>query len=73
MNPTQYEATSARSASRRLARAIALLSRAGKQLDEASRTAPDRYHANRLRFVATGLRNVTIPLYRILEKGGGEQ
>jgi len=47
--------------------------RTGKQLDAASRTAPDKYHADRLRFLATGVRDVTLPLCRIashLQKRG---
>jgi hypothetical protein len=67
------DTTSNRVASRRLSKAVTLLFRAGKQLEAASRTAPDKYHADHLRFIATGLRGVTLPLYRIasrLEKGG---
>jgi hypothetical protein len=70
---TPLHNTSNRIASRRLSKAVTLLFRAGKQLDAASRTAPDKYHADRLRFFATGLRDVSLPLYRIasrLEKGG---
>jgi hypothetical protein len=66
-------ARSNRIASRRLCKAVTLLFRAGKQLDAASRTAPDKFNADRLRFFATGLRDVTIPLHRIasqLQKGG---
>jgi len=62
-----------RTASRRLTRAVTLLGRAGRQLDAASRLAPDNYHADRLRFLATGLRDLSLPLSRIascLEKGG---
>ena len=69
---TQYEAASTRIASRRLTRAVTLLFRAGKQLDAASRIAPDRYDADRLRFFATGVRDVTLPLSKIascLERG----
>ena len=61
-----------RVASRRLLRAVTLLFRAGKQLDAASRTAPDRYNADRLKCLASGLREVTLPLHRIasrFEKG----
>jgi len=52
---------------------VTLLFRAGKQLDEASRTAPDKYHAARLRFLPTGVQDVTLPLCRIashLQKRG---
>jgi len=66
-------ATSSRAASRQLTKAVILLFRAGKQLDAASRTSPDRYHADRLRFFASGLRDLSLPLSRIasrLEKGG---
>ncbi len=68
-----YQPLSYRNASRRLTKAVTLLYRAGKQLDEASRTAPDTYNANRLRFIATGVREVSLPLSKIasrLEKGG---
>lgn len=65
--------TSNRTASRRLVRALTLLNRAGRQLDGASHAAPDRFHRDRLRFFATGLRELSLPLWRvasILEKGG---
>ena len=60
-------------ASRRLARVVTLLYRAGKQLDAASKEAPDGYHADRLYYFATGLRDLSLPLARIasqLEKRG---
>ena len=63
-----------RIASRQLTRAVTLLFRAGKQLDAASRIAPDRYDADRLRFLATGLRELSLPLSKIascFEKGQG--
>ncbi len=66
------ETTSSRVASRRLARAVTLLSRASRQLDSASLFAPDKYNADRLRFLAGGLRDLSIPLSKIasrLEKG----
>jgi hypothetical protein len=65
--------TSNRTASRRLVRAVTLLNRAGRQLDSASHAAPDHFHRDRLRFFATGLRELSLPLSRvasILEKGG---
>lgn len=65
--------TSSRTASRRLMRALTLLNRAGRQLDGASYAAPDRFHRDRLRFFATGLRELSLPLWRvasIFEKGG---
>lgn len=64
--------TSNRTASRRLTRALTLLNRAGRQLDGASHAAPDRFQRDRLRFFATGLRELSLPLSRvasILEKG----
>lgn len=63
-----------RTASRRVSRAVTLLSSAGRQLDAASRLAADRYNSDRLHVLATGLREFCIPLGRIasrLEKGGG--
>lgn len=73
MKPTALDNNSARFATRRLSKAVTLLFRAGKQLEAASRAAPDKYSADRLRFFATGLRDVTLPLHQIasrLEKGG---
>jgi hypothetical protein len=67
------ELTSSRAASRRLARAVTLLNRAGQQLDGASHAAPDRFHRDHLHFLATGLRELSLPLARIasvLQKGG---
>ena len=68
----RLERNSQRVASRRLARAVTLLSRASRQLDSASRFAPDQYNTDRLRFLAVGLRDLSIPLCKIasrLEKG----
>ena len=65
--------TSPRIASRRLNRAVTLITRAGLQLEHASRVAPDRYNADRLHLIAIGLRDLSLPLTRIatrLEKGG---
>ena len=73
MKHTQYDPASSRIASRRLTRAVTLLSRAGRQLDNASRLAPDKYNADRLLSIASGLRDLSLPLSRIasrLEKGG---
>jgi hypothetical protein len=70
-----YHRQSHRIASRRLTRAITLLTRAGRQLDYASRLAPDPYNADRLRVLATGLRDLSLPLSHIasrLEKGGDQ-
>ena len=64
-----YDARSSnRIASRRLTRAITLLYRAGRQLDDASRVAPDRYNSDRLRSLATGLRDLSLPLSRIASR-----
>ena len=62
-----------RLASRGVSKAVTLLFRAGKELEAASRNAPDRYNADRLKFLALGVREVTLPLHRLashLEKGG---
>jgi hypothetical protein len=62
-----------RIASRRLTRAVSLLTRAGRQLYCASQSVPDRFHRDRLHFFAKGLRELSLPLARIasrLEKGG---
>jgi len=69
----KYAPVSNRIASRRLTRAVTLLHRAGRQLDGASRVTPDRYNRDRLHNLATGLRELGLPLTRIasrLEKGG---
>lgn len=69
----RVEHISNRAASRRLARAVALLDRAGEQLSAASQAAPDRYHRNKLHTLAVGLRDLSLPLSRIasvLERGG---
>ncbi len=66
--------SSHRIASRHVARAIILCCRAGKQLQAASQTTPDKYSCDRLRFLATGLRELTLPLSKIascFEKGEG--
>ena len=68
-----FERTSSRAATRRVARALTLLNRAGRQLDSPSQVAPDRFHRDRLRFLAVGLRGFSIPLSRVaahLAKGG---
>ena len=70
---SQLNHTSKRHTSRRLTRAVTLLHRAGRQLDTASQTAPDRYNRDRLHTLAIGLRELSLPLSRIasrLEKGG---
>lgn len=69
----QLKPISSRTASRRLTRALTLLRRAGRQLDNASQTAPDHYNRDRLHSLALGLRELSLPLSRIasrLEKGG---
>jgi len=69
----QSSVSSTRIASRRLTRAVTLLTRAGRQLDAASRSVPDSYNADRLRYFATGLRDLSLPLSRAasrLEKAG---
>lgn len=69
----RLERSSNRFASRRLTRAVTLLHRAGRQLDTASQTAPDRYNRDLLHNLALGLRELSLPLSRIasrLEKGG---
>lgn len=67
--------TASRAASRRLARAVFLLDCAGRQISAASNASSDRYHRNKLHNLAIGLRDLTLPLYRIvshLERGGGQ-
>jgi hypothetical protein len=71
----RVEHVSHRAASRRLARAVSLLHLAGQQLLAASQASPDRFHRNKLRGLALGLREVSLPLSRIasvLERGGGQ-
>ena len=68
----RLERNSIHIASRRLVRAVALLSRAGPQLDNASRFVSARYNADRLRSFATGLPDLSIQLSLAtqIEKGG---
>jgi hypothetical protein len=71
----EHSSTSSRRiASRHVAKAIILCCRAGEQLQAASQTTPDKYSCDRLRFLATGLRELALPLSRIascFEKGEG--
>ena len=63
---------SSRVASRRVGRALTLLSRASRQLDSASHSAPDQYHQQRLHGLVVGLRDLCLPLSKIashLERG----
>jgi hypothetical protein len=67
-----FRTSSHRIASRHIAKAVILLSRAGQQLQAASQTTADKYSCDRLRFFATGVRDVALPLSRIascLERG----
>jgi hypothetical protein len=67
----QLKATSHRISSRRLSRAVTLLTRAGRQLDSASKVA-DRYNEERLRFFASGFRDLANSFSKIasqLERG----
>lgn len=69
----QLEHTSTRAASRKLARAAFLLTRAGEQLSAASKASPDRYHRNRFHRLALNLREFSLPVERIasvLEREG---
>jgi hypothetical protein len=69
----KVEHTSNRTASRKLVRAVTLLTLAGQQLSAASQTSVDRYHRNKFHRLALGLREFSLPLSRIaslLERGG---
>jgi hypothetical protein len=69
----RFDHTSNRTTSRKLVRAVTLLTRAGEQLSAASQSSPDRYHRNKFHRLALGLREFSIPLSRIaslLERGG---
>lgn len=68
----QLNLTSRRTASRRVLRAIKLLTRAGKQLDFASKSAPDKHNRDRLRFFVIGFRDLANSFSKIasqLERG----
>jgi hypothetical protein len=56
---------SRRVASRRLAKAVVLLHRAGQQLRNASQSAPDRYNRDKLHILALGLRDISVPLSKL--------
>jgi hypothetical protein len=69
----QLHPTSHRIASRRVLRAVTLLTRAGRQLDSPSKAAPDRYNRERLRFFVAGFRDLANSFSLIasqLERGG---
>jgi hypothetical protein len=68
MNQDKLELNSHRISSRRLARALVFLHRAERQMAGASQAAPDRYHQNHLHCIATGLRDLSIPLMRIVSR-----
>jgi hypothetical protein len=57
-----------RISSRRLARALVLLYRAERQMARDSQAAPDRYHRNHLHCIASSLRDLSIPLMRIVSR-----
>ena len=60
-------------ASRRVFRAVNLVFRAGRHLEDASRFAADNYNSDHLRYLAAGLRELSLPLSRIashLQDGG---
>lgn len=61
----RVEHTSNHGARIRLARAVALLNRAGEQLLAARQASADRYHRNALNEIVAGLHDVTLPLSRI--------
>ena len=67
-----YHLHSRRIASRRVLRAVVLLTRASRQLDSASKAAPDRHNRDRLRFFVAGFRDLASSFSRIasqLERG----
>jgi hypothetical protein len=68
LNKDYSASTSRRVASRKLARSLAYLHHAERQMASASQAAPDRYHQDRLRFIANGLRELSIPLTRIVSR-----
>jgi hypothetical protein len=71
----RVEHTSNRTASRKLVRAVSLLTRAGEQLSAASQVSADRYHRNKFHRLALGLREFSLPLSRIaslLDRGGDQ-
>jgi hypothetical protein len=71
---SKVEHASNRTASRKVLRAVTLLTLAGEQLSAAGQSSPDRYHRNRFHNLARGLKELSLPLSRlasILERGGG--
>jgi hypothetical protein len=68
----QLDRSSGRIASRRVERCISLLACASTELHRASGATNDTYSRDRLRYLANGLRNISLPLSRIashLEQG----
>lgn len=73
MSQPKFTSIPARNATRRINRVQRLLAHAGKHLYAASKAAPDKYNADRLRSLAEGLRQLCIPLSIIagrFQKGG---
>lgn len=68
LNHHELERNSHRISSRRLARALVFLHRAERQMASASQAAPDRYHRDRLRFIADGLRQLSLPLTKVVSR-----
>lgn len=69
----QLHPTSRRVASRRVLRAVALIARAGRQLDAASNASPDRHNRERLRFFVAGFRDLAASFSKVasqFERGG---
>jgi hypothetical protein len=57
-----------RIASRKLARSLRYLHWAEQQMTSASNSALNRYHRNHLRSLADGLRDLSLPLMRIVSR-----
>lgn len=69
----KVEHTSNRVASRKLAAAASLITRAGAEISAAGKALPHRYHRNRFLRIALGVREFSGPLYRLaslLERDG---
>jgi hypothetical protein len=72
VNRADYQSHSPRLASRRVQRCIALLKCASTELYRASGAANDTHSRNRLKCLASSLRNLAVPMSRIashLERG----
>lgn len=70
---SEYSPKSNRIASRRLERALTLLSRAGRQFEAASEAAINKYDRDHFLSLALGVRELCVPIFRTASRLHGDQ